>query len=423
MARPKAKAPARRYHVSGQSIVTIASRDYYLGKHDSPEAIARYAVLIATYQAGGLSLPDDFELSLLDDRVAAVVGTSPVVAARQQKRQIILVRHVTAIANAHFASKYAKAPEELRRFKRICNQLDRHFGDVDAKDFGPVKLKEFRQKLVDGTVESDAKQISRTYINRLINNVVAIFRHGVSCELVSIDVVHRLKTLEPLRYGQTTASEPKRRKPVSIEHVRATAENLPPVVKAMIRVQVATGMRPIELFRMRPADIDRSGETWIYRPSTHKTERTGKEKLIPLVGDARDAITDYLQREPESFCFSPAESMTWRRSKSRSNRQTPLSCGNREGTNRKKKPKSVPKNYYTGNGYRQAIRRAAESAGVPHWTPYQIRHLSATVIRAVLGGLEDAQALLGHSTALMTEHYAAESLEAATRAAKAAPKL
>lgn len=48
MPRPKAKAPARRFHVSGQSVCTIAGKDYYLGKHDSPESLARYAVLIAT---------------------------------------------------------------------------------------------------------------------------------------------------------------------------------------------------------------------------------------------------------------------------------------------------------------------------------------------------------------------------------------
>ncbi len=39
MVRPKSKAPALRYHLSGQSVVTIDGRDVYLGKHDSPEAI------------------------------------------------------------------------------------------------------------------------------------------------------------------------------------------------------------------------------------------------------------------------------------------------------------------------------------------------------------------------------------------------
>ena len=61
MARPKAKAPARSYHISGQSTVRIDGHDFYLGEHNSPESIARYAVLISIYPAGGMTLPEDFD--------------------------------------------------------------------------------------------------------------------------------------------------------------------------------------------------------------------------------------------------------------------------------------------------------------------------------------------------------------------------
>ena len=83
MARPKAKAPALSYHISGQSIVRIDSRDFYLGKQDSPESIARYAVLIGIYQAGGMSLPEDFNASTLDERAALVLGQSQAVVSQQ----------------------------------------------------------------------------------------------------------------------------------------------------------------------------------------------------------------------------------------------------------------------------------------------------------------------------------------------------
>jgi hypothetical protein len=73
MARPKAKAPSLRYHLSGQSVVTIDGKDFYLGKHDTPESLARYAVLIATYQAGGLKLPAGFDAYALDARAAAIL--------------------------------------------------------------------------------------------------------------------------------------------------------------------------------------------------------------------------------------------------------------------------------------------------------------------------------------------------------------
>jgi len=54
MARPKAKAPSLRCHMSGQSVVTLDGKDYYVGKHES---LARYAVLIGIYQPNGLRLP------------------------------------------------------------------------------------------------------------------------------------------------------------------------------------------------------------------------------------------------------------------------------------------------------------------------------------------------------------------------------
>ncbi|KAA5546028.1 tyrosine-type recombinase/integrase [Roseiconus nitratireducens] len=416
MARPKAKAPARRYHISGQSVVTIAGRDFYLGKHDSPESIARYAALITVYQQNGLSLPDDFDPTSLDAHVALLLGVSaPQAAATHQTDQPILVRHVTGLFREHIAEKYKNTPSEKSRHDKLCDRLDKQFGDVAAEQFGPVKLKAFRKTLVD-------EGFARKYVNRLTNCVVAIFRHAVAGELIDATKVAQLKSLEPLRKGQTTAREVAPVVPVPIGDVRKTAELLSPVVKAMLRIQVATGARPKEICIMKPCDIDRSGDVWVYRLSQHKTDWTGKPKAIPLVGDARDAVTEYLQRDPNTYCFSPAEAMAWRRAIGTANRQTPLNQGNRPGSNRKANPKRTPRDHYTTASYYQAITRAAKRMKVPKWTPYQIRHLTATEVRAALG-IEDARALLGHSTALMTAHYARESIEAATRAAKAAPKL
>lgn len=416
MARPKSKAPARRFHLSGQSVVTIGGRDIYLGPHDSPESIARYAVLIGMYQANGLTLPEDFDPASLDMQAATLLGRlSPQAVAADQTKQPTLVRHVTAVFREHTAEKYANTPQEKHRNDRLCDQLDKKFGDLLVEEFGPLKLKAFRTDRV-------AEGLARKYVNRLTNCVVGIFSHAVSCELVDISKVAQLKTLEPLRYGQTAAPETKKVTPVSLAVVRKTAEHLSPIVKSMLRIQIATGMRPKELCMMRPIDIDRSGLVWLYRPSSHKTSHTGKSKVIPLVGDAREAITDYLQRDPQAFCFSPAEAMAWRHAVGASKRVTPLNQGNRPGTNVKADPKSKPRDRYDAVSYRQAIARAAKAAGVVHWFPYQCRHLTATMVRAALG-IEDAQALLGHSTPLMTAHYAQESIEAATRAAKAALQL
>lgn len=416
MARPKAKAPARRYHLSGQSVVTIGGRDFYLGPHDSPESIARYAALIIHYQATGLTLPDDFDLASLDIQAAKMLGPlSPQAAASDQAKQPKLVRHVTAAYREHIAVKYAEAPQEIHRLTSICDDLDKHDGNVEAIKYGPLRLQAQRQRWIDSGK-------ARVYCNRLTNAVKRIWKFAVSQELVTSSCWESLRSIEALQVGQTTAHEKEPIGPADIIHVRATAKHLSPIVKSMMRVQIATGMRPSEICRMRPCEIDRRGEVWVYRPAKHKTARKGKIKAVPLIGDARDAITDYLQRDPQAFCFSPRESMAWALAKRSANRTTPLSCGNKPGSNRSARPAKQPGEHFTHGSYRQAIQRAAKTAGVPKWNPYQLRHLAATVIREALG-VEAAQAALGHSHASMTEHYAKQSLAKAIEAAKAAPTL
>ncbi len=77
-----------------------------------------------------------------------------------------------------------------------------------------------------------------------------MYKYAVAEELVGQDVWQRLQSLEPLRAGQTTAKEREPVKPVPIQCVRATAVYLFPVLKAMLRIHIATGIRPSELCRI-----------------------------------------------------------------------------------------------------------------------------------------------------------------------------
>ena len=410
MARPKAKAPQRRYHLSGQSVVTLDGKDFYLGKHDSPESIARYAVLIGIYQQNGFKLPGDFDLSTLDERAAFLLGFD---APARQASQPVQVRHVTASYREHIKLKYASNPAELHRLNQICDEADKHEGNRLATDYGPLALQQQRQRWIE-------TGNTRGYVNRLTNAMVRMYKYAVSQELVSSDAWQRLRSVEPLRAGQSSARESEPVRPVDIDIVRKTAAELSPVLKAMVRIQAATGMRPSEVCMIRPMDIDRSGPVWMYRPVKHKTASRGKVKAVPLIGDAREAITDYLQRDPKAYCFSPAESVAWWRAQQRSERKTPVQPSQRSRA--KESPRKTPTNQFDAHSYRQSIQRAAKRAGVSQWHPYQLRHLAGTVVRDALG-IEAAQALLGHSQASMTEHYAKQSEAKAIEAAAAAPKL
>ena len=409
MARPKAKAPTLRYHISGQSVVTIDGRDFYLGKHDSPESLVRHAVLIGIYQANQLKLPDGFDVRCLD--AATVLVANPLQAVpQQQDAEPILLRHVTAAFRIEAERKYASQKAERIRCCQICDELDKHDGNCLAAEYGPKRLAAQRQRWVDSGK-------ARVYCNRLTNIVRRIFKFAMSQELIEETVHRRLQSIEALRPGQTTAHETDPIMPVEIEHVRETARQLSPIIKAMIRVQVATGMRPSELCNIRPCDIDRSGPVWMYRPPKHKNKSKGKARAVPIIGDAREAIMDYLNRPATSYCFSPSESDSWNRAK--------LSAS-RTGSGSRKKLQSLPRckpgENYSASSYRRAITRAAERAKVPHWFPYQLRHLTLTDVRNSLNG-EAAQALAGHSRMQMTEHYAKLSESKAIEAAQAAPQL
>ena len=85
-------------------------------------------------------------------------------------------------------------------------------------------------------------------------------------------------------------------------------------------------------------------------------------------------------------------------------------------------PKKQPGEQYDAGSYRQAIARAAKLANVPHWTPYQVRHLVGTTVAEALQ-LESSKALLGHQDLQTTQIYAKSTTRKAIEAARSAPTM
>ncbi len=187
----------------------------------------------------------------------------------------------------------------------------------------------------------------------------------------------------------------------------------------MVELQAATGMRPSEVCNLRPCDIQRRDDgVWLYRPHRHKAQHCGKDRVVPIVGDIRITISSFLDRDADSFCFSPREAMAWFRQQQRKNRKSKVQPS--QVSRAKKNPKRQPGLQYSPGSYYRAVTTGATKAKVDHWFPYQLRHTAASVVREALG-VEAAQALLGHSRADMTEHYARLTEAKAIEAAKAGP--
>ena len=351
--RPRKVDPKYRYHISGHAAVRLDGIDYYLGPHGSPESYAKYYSLLAEYNANGRRMPDIIETH--DDCVR--------------------IKHLIAEYRTRELPRSEHNPGDHGWQSNLLELIDTKFGELEIDEFGPRKLEVIRDVLV-------GRDNCRSYINKQIRFVIRVFKHGVGRELVDPATVDALECLRPLRRGE--AREGRTETPADIEAVRATMERCCDCVRAMIQVQLGTGMRPTELFSMRVGDIDRRGDVFMYRPPEHKTSGHGITKAVPLVGDTLEAITPYLIGDSDQLVFRTDLGTAW-----------------------------------TKDAYRRHIDRARVRAGAEHWTPKQLRHNAATAV-AESGGLDKAKSLLGHSTTKMTERYVHQMADeaAAIEAAK-----
>jgi integrase len=156
----------------------------------------------------------------------------------------------------------------------------------------------------------------------------------------------------------------------------------------------------------------RTADVWSYRPHRHKTEHHGRQRIVFIGPKAQHVVRPYLLREESAYCFSPVESELKRRLLRHERRVTPLSCGNRPGTNRNPERKRPPLDRYTTASYRRAVEYACRKLATDKWHPNQLRHTAATEIRRQFG-LEAAQVTLGHSKLDVTQVYAERDLNKA----------
>jgi integrase len=172
----------------------------------------------------------------------------------------------------------------------------------------------------------------------------------------------------------------------------------------MAELQLLTGMRAGEAMAMRAIDLTTTGPVWAFRPASHKNKHRGLDRVIFLGPRAQEIIKPFLTTDLGAFLFSPrayVEAMHRRRAELRRTKRTPSELRRR----RKAKPRRTPAQRYNRRSYRLAIVRACRKAGVPAWSPLQLRHAAATAIRTRYG-LEAAKAILGHSRVETSQIYA-----------------
>ncbi len=366
----------RKHKASGQAVVTLSGRDHYLGPHGTKASRILYDRLVAEWM---------------------VQGRRPAVAYEESIAVVVLCDRYLKHAEAYYR-KNGESTGVVAGVKCAIKYLRTWYGREPAAEFGPLALKTLLQKMVDD-------RLSRTYINDHLARIKRIWKWGVGEQLIPPATYQAIAVVGGLVRGRTEAREPKPIMPVDDATVDATLPHLHDVAADMVRLQRLTGMRPAEVCILRPCDLDRSGDVWLYRPGAHKTEHHGRERIVFIGGEAQAVLLRYLARAPEDYCFRPVDSEAKRRAAAHKARVVPINHGNRPGTNRKRKARRAPGDRYTTASYRRAITRACGKAKVEAWAPNRLRHSFATKVRRDFG-LEAAQVALGHSSAQVTQVYA-----------------
>lgn len=403
MPRTKTGTPPKlRHHTgSGQAVVTFKGKDFYLGLYGSKESEARYHEMVARWLTTGTPLPASPEPEAKADAVAGSADTAPtgcsIVELVERYRE--------------YAATYYRDSRERVNIDHAMAPVVRLFGRIAADAFTPKELDAVRVAMARGdhiTPKSGRKggrkprDLALSTINARCNRIRRVFRWGVARGLVHPDTLARLQALEPLKPGRCDVRVTEPVKPVAKDLVDATVENLAEPLKTMVRLQQLCGMRSGELVIMRTGDIDRSGSTWVYTPSHHKTSYRGLARRIHIGPQGRALLEPLLRKDLNEYIFSPARAAEARYKRMRAKRVTPVQPSQK--CRRKAKPKKKPGAHYTTQSYYRALVNAIRKHEVAHWTPHRLRHTVGTLLRKRFG-LESSAAALGHATLAANQVY------------------
>ena len=402
----KVRIPSYRLHkASNKAIVTLDGRVIYLGDWEGEESKAEYQRIIAEWLSNGRRLPD-----------------IPAKDASAEHTVNSLILAYWQYAKTYY-QKNGEPTSELSCVHQALRYLKEAYGHTLASEFGPKALKAVRGVLIRA-------DLCRKVVNDHTGRIKRLFRWATEDELVPPSTFHALTAVRGLSRGRSEARESEPVHPVPEAQVEAIEPYVSRQVWALIQLQWLTGMRPGEAVIMRACDLEMSGRVWLYRPSSHKTEHHGHERVVELGPRAQKIIKEFVKADLGAFVFSPTDATEERSAERRRNRKTPMTPS-QAARRCKASPKKKPGDRYTTPSYERAIIYACKLA-FPHptiskikpkkrtaeqraelvqwqkehkWNPHQLRHAFATRIRKE-HGLETARVLLGHRSAVTSELYA-----------------
>lgn len=328
------------HKATGQARATFKSRSFYFGRYGSREAARRYAEWVV----------------LITQDPAAV----PITTRARAGHAATIAELINAYEEHHettFAGRTDDAIRTARSEVRIAGDLllQRHAA-VLVTDFDAPMLVEIRDRIL--TRPAGQRWCLRTINNRM-SRIRSIFDWGVQRGIVDRSVLVGLQAVSPLRAGIAQALVHAPVKEAPLEHVRPVLEHLearggPSIqVACVLRFMLMTGCRCAEARKARIGDLDRDARTLTVHE--HKTARKTGEPLIFHLTDEVLAVID----------------------------RAMLARG--AGNDPKAPLFSSTRGAFSRSAVTQAVSRACERAGVPHWSPHRLRHTATNLVRKNAG--------------------------------------
>src|SRR5262249_7977852 len=157
------RAPSYRLHKpTGQAVVTLDGRDFYLGKHGTPASLSEFDRLVSEWLANGRTL----------HRPATPSGPDLTV----NELLLSFVRWAES-----YYRKGGRVTGEVTNIKYAVRALRELYGHTQAREFGPLQFKTTRQAIVETGV-------CRNEVNRRARIIVRAFRWAVAEGMIPASV-------------------------------------------------------------------------------------------------------------------------------------------------------------------------------------------------------------------------------------------
>ncbi|MFN6194232.1 MAG: tyrosine-type recombinase/integrase, partial [Planctomycetota bacterium] len=242
------RVPKIGRHSTGQARVTLSGQVHYLGAYGTQEAAAKYAELLAKWEAGGRQ-------PLRPVATVAQVGTVAELVAEY-------LRHVDR--RGRYTKSDGRRTSAHARLDRTLRYVVKAIGDVQLRRLRPAHLRKWIDEMID------REGVGRDYLNKMLATVRAMLEWAAREERLGRDQFRDLREVESLSREDLPGRDHRVEKycPTAAE-VERIAQAAGGIVGRMIRVQFACGLRPGELLRMRWCDLDRTevAGCWTYRVS------------------------------------------------------------------------------------------------------------------------------------------------------------